>query len=156
MRPCSGNPLPQAELRPLCGAKERHTAYNDGMAEMIRTFVLLRHEMAAGAHWDLMLDAGDALATWQIADDPVGWARATGAVRLRVRRLADHRRAYLDYEGPVSGDRGRVIRMDRGACELLACDARRWEVRLAGDLLCGVFTLSATGGGDDADWVFAR
>jgi hypothetical protein len=28
--------------------------------------------------------------------------------------LADHRLAYLNYEGPVSGNRGRVVRWDTG------------------------------------------
>jgi hypothetical protein len=34
--------------------------------------------------------------------------------RLTVERLADHRRAYLSYEGPISGDRGHVKRIASG------------------------------------------
>jgi hypothetical protein len=32
----------------------------------------------------------------------------------RLQLLPDHRRLYLAYEGPVSGDRGRVQRVDEG------------------------------------------
>ena len=34
--------------------------------------------------------------------------------RLEAARIADHRPAYLTYEGPVSGDRGTVRRLARG------------------------------------------
>lgn len=35
-----------------------------------------------------------------------------------VERIADHRRVYLEYEGPVSGGRGRVARIARGTVRL--------------------------------------
>ena len=37
-------------------------------------------------------------------------------------RLANHRLEYLDYEGPVSGDRGNVVRILAGEC-FLRCQA---------------------------------
>ncbi|MFO0203155.1 MAG: hypothetical protein ACK528_08500, partial [Alphaproteobacteria bacterium] len=33
---------------------------------------------------------------------------------LLIERIANHRLLYLDYEGPVSGDRGHVTRWDWG------------------------------------------
>ena len=76
-------------------------------------FVILRHEVPPGrnrpSHWDLMLEAEGVLQTWALASEPgydVGiWGQA----------LPDHRLAYLDYEGPVSGDRGTVARWDAGS-----------------------------------------
>ena len=79
-------------------------------------FVVLRHETPPGAqrasHWDFMLEAGERLRTWAVYGDiaspqpqPAEW-------------LADHRLAYLDLEGPLSGDRGSVARYDRGEYRL--------------------------------------
>jgi hypothetical protein len=90
-------------------------------------FVLLLHDCPGDfprpTHCDLMLEAGAVLQTWALAELPNGWqALADDAGRLTfsasnsvaVERLGDHRLAYLDYEGPVSGDRGRVRRLDAG------------------------------------------
>lgn len=70
-------------------------------------FVLLEHDHPF-RHWDLMLDAGTALRTWRLSAPPVD------SSPLQITPLGDHRRAYLDYEGPVSGDRGTVKRWDVG------------------------------------------
>ena len=69
-------------------------------------FVILEHDHPH-LHWDLMLDAGDALQTWRLAQPP-------DADSIEATALGDHRRAYLDYEGPVSGNRGTVKRWDAG------------------------------------------
>jgi hypothetical protein len=59
---------------------------------------------------------------------------ATAAGPIGLRAMADHRPVYLDHEGPVSGDRGRVDRIARGRYRLLAGDPEgactlemRWE-----------------------------
>ena len=61
-------------------------------------------------------------------------AAAAGAGPIGLRVMADHRLIYLDHEGPVSGDRGRVDRISRGRYRLLAGDPEgdcrlelRWE-----------------------------
>ncbi len=71
-------------------------------------FVILCHENHRGAHFDFMLESGDVLKTWALPQPP-----ASG-VEIECEALADHRLAYLDYEGPVSGGRGSVARWDRG------------------------------------------
>lgn len=38
---------------------------------------------------------------------------------FEAQRLADHRRAYLDFEGPLSGNRGHVQRLASGTVEAL-------------------------------------
>jgi hypothetical protein len=45
-------------------------------------------------------------------------------------RLADHRLAYLEYKGPLSGHRGTVTRCDRGFVEWLHESPDRIEVQL--------------------------
>lgn len=69
-------------------------------------FVILEHDHPL-LHWDLMLEAGDVLQTWRLATPP-------GTQPLEATALGDHRRMYLDYEGPVSGNRGKVRRWDAG------------------------------------------
>jgi hypothetical protein len=69
-------------------------------------FVILEHDHPV-LHWDLMLEAGDVLQTWRLAAPPQAQA-------IEATALGDHRRMYLDYEGPVSGARGTVRRWDAG------------------------------------------
>ncbi|MBL8849859.1 MAG: hypothetical protein JNG89_09250 [Planctomycetaceae bacterium] len=74
-------------------------------------YVILTHDHPF-PHWDLMLESGDTLATWRLLDKP-----APGRT-CRAEQLPDHRVAYLDYEGPVSGGRGVVARWDHGVYEI--------------------------------------
>jgi hypothetical protein len=66
------------------------------------------------SHWDLMLELDDGqLLTWKLP-------RMTLANLLQVgheflgHRLPDHRQLYLDYEGPISNNRGWVKRIASG------------------------------------------
>jgi len=61
------------------------------------------------------------------------------AHQVQTHRIADHRRAYLHLEGPVSGDRGHVKRIDRGVYTLLEQRPECWIVRLEGLLLTGTY-----------------
>ena len=75
-------------------------------------FVILEHDWPA-LHWDLMLESGEVLRTWRLAappEDPDGAVDAEPSF--------EHRLHYLDYEGPVSGNRGTVRRWDAGAYRL--------------------------------------
>ena len=99
-------------------------------------FVLLEHRWN-GLHYDLMLETepGGCLRTWAIDEEVVA------GKNLQARELPAHRAIYLDYEGEVSGGRGRVKRLDRGEYE-----PRQWaedviRVRLAGDQLVGEIEL---------------
>ena len=99
------------------------------MVTMRRAFVIHIHEGYGRLHYDLMLAHGDALATWELLSCPVGMKVGEA---LPARKLPDHRTAYLDYEGPVSGERGSVSRLERGSYELLVQIGERWEFRLEG------------------------
>ncbi|MCP4193454.1 MAG: hypothetical protein GY768_22810 [Planctomycetaceae bacterium] len=100
-------------------------------------FVLLRHEWpnaaqdARGSHWDLMLEDETILQTWAINQIPnVGtWVDAES--------LPAHRLKYLDYEGPVSNDRGEVSRWDHGNFDWLEKTETRITVRLRGERIQG-------------------
>lgn len=104
---------------------------------MTSQFVILHHRLADGEHWDLMLEHGESLATWQLLSPP-----GAGSFPIAARRIGHHRKAYLDYEGPISGDRGQVRRIDRGPVEISKLTVEECVFAAGGDLLRGSFILS--------------
>jgi hypothetical protein len=52
-------------------------------------------------------------------------------------RLPDHRLTYLDYEGPISGNRGTVTRIDRGDYRQIKASDFLIAVQLSGEILDG-------------------
>jgi hypothetical protein len=102
-------------------------------------FVILRHKTPAGfpreSHFDLMLEHAGALRTWAMERLP-----AIGK-DVAAERLPDHRLAYLDYEGEVSGERGTVSRVDAGDYECLQEGETRLVVRVSGQRVRGTLTL---------------
>lgn len=71
---------------------------------------ILRHD-APFLHWDLLLETGDVARAWRLLRNP--------AIEepIAAEELPDHRLLYLDYEGPVSNDRGTVAAIFRGEYE---------------------------------------
>jgi len=100
-------------------------------------FVILLHETADGSHWDLMLESGDVLLTWRLECDPTTHAQWP----IPARRIADHRRAYLEYEGPISGNRGRVRRIAEGVVHFEKTGQTDLVFHLDGKRLSGRFSL---------------
>jgi len=76
-------------------------------------YVVLHHTGFGEPHYDLMFESspGGTLTTFRAPD----WPPVAGDA---LTRLGDHRRAYLDYEGPVSNNRGEVKRAASGTCEV--------------------------------------
>ncbi|MDX1963061.1 MAG: hypothetical protein SFX18_07900 [Pirellulales bacterium] len=86
-------------------------------------FALLEHigtpTYKPGAHYDLLLEAvaGDGMWAWELTSNPCDCG-AGRRENIPARRLPDHRTLYLDYEGPISGDRGNVRRIAAGEYRL--------------------------------------
>ena len=104
-------------------------------------FVILHHTTGSGEHWDLLLEHGDVLLAWQLLSEPAGPASPP----IPARRIADHRKLYLDYEGPISGDRGHVTRIDAGMVEIEKFTGEECVVTLHGKRLSGRFALLRDG-----------
>jgi hypothetical protein len=106
-------------------------------------FALLRHECPPGfdkpSHWDLMLEDGGALLTWSLAELPTA-----GGAGVTASKLGDHRLEYLDYEGPVSGNRGDVRRIDAGEFSWIDREATRLVVEVQGRTLRGLLRVEVT------------
>lgn len=86
-------------------------------------YVVLHHTGHDQPHFDLMFEtaAGSPLATWR---------SATWPAISNLTPLADHRRAYLDYEGPVSNNRGQVRRVAAGTHTIIENTSQRLAVQL--------------------------
>ena len=74
-------------------------------------FVILEHDHPF-PHLDFMIEWGDRLRTWRLLGEP------EPGVTIAAEAIGDHRADYLDYEGPVSGGRGRVKHWDAGTLTL--------------------------------------
>jgi hypothetical protein len=108
----------------------------------LRPTVLLRHDLPDGSHhfdWMIATDPpmphdrqprlSGPLLTFRLDDCLVELAHGK---RLQAIHITDHRPFYLDYEGPIEGDRGRVKRVARGSVvngRLLASPPHEvWEI----------------------------
>ncbi|MCA9254099.1 MAG: hypothetical protein KDA33_00615 [Phycisphaerales bacterium] len=110
-------------------------------------FVVLFHcHPGEGDHFDLMIERGAALATWRV-EAPIEACSERGS--LDCRRLDDHRAAYLEYEGPISGNRGVVSRHDAGEFEILEQSPGRLVIHFSGNRTRGGFVLEVVEGADD-------
>lgn len=89
------------------------------MAETRGNFrwVLLRHELPDRSwHYDWMIEqeGNQRLVCFRVT---MRVDELTPGARFDGERLADHRRAYLEYEGEIGGGRGRVTRVAAGECD---------------------------------------
>ncbi|MBA2117544.1 DNA polymerase ligase N-terminal domain-containing protein [Bremerella alba] len=98
-------------------------------------YAILHHTTPSNAekpdHYDLLLEDGDLLKTFTLESFP--------EVGLPVRAIADfdHRLIYLDYEGPVSDNRGEVTRADEGTFSWIIRQDDLATVHLQGERLQG-------------------
>lgn len=113
-------------------------------------FVLLEHDtrptvsaphVSGSIHYDLMIDHDEIgpLLTWRLDESPL-----MSNAPIRAERIADHRRIYLEFEGEVSGGRGRVRQIARGLAALRELSEFDVRIRLEGESLRGEFAIRAT------------
>jgi hypothetical protein len=107
-------------------------------------FVILEHDHPE-LHWDLMLEDGGRLRTWRLAEAP------EGGHAIAARAIPDHRLAYLDYEGPVSGGRGTVRRWESGTYHVKQEAETGMTLSLAGSRKTGMAELRRR---DGKGWEF--
>jgi hypothetical protein len=108
-------------------------------------FTISRHTGSKeGDHFDLMLEHGEALKTWRIGS-PAFQAKQP------AHPIKDHRKTYLDYEGEVSGKRGKVEIWDSGTYAPEVWSEARILVALTGKQFKGRILLEAPAD-PAADW----
>lgn len=98
-------------------------------------FAILHHITPADAekqdHYDLLLEDGDVLKTYTLWSFPSVGMPATAIADF------DHRMIYLDYEGPISDNRGEVTRADEGTFNWIIRQDDMITVHLQGQRLQG-------------------
>lgn len=109
----------------------------------MRRYVVLIHDHPI-LHWDWMLEWEGRLRTWRLEQAP------DSADRIAAEVLPDHRLAYLDYEGPISGGRGTVVQWDSGTYRGEP-DGEPVRLTVAGRRLSGTVCLECEAGA----WTFA-
>ena len=83
-----------------------------------------------------MLEHDGTLWTWSLAELP------QPGQSVSAEKLADHRLAYLDYEGDISNNRGTVTRVDQGDFDLLEHSSSIVRTTIRGSKLCGLLTIA--------------
>lgn len=85
-------------------------------------YVVLRHEGFGELHYDLLWEWSPQfpLKSLRLNEWPITSATI-------IERTPDHRREYLDFEGPVSENRGEVQRIAEGSC---TCEVDRADSSL--------------------------
>lgn len=128
---------------------------------LLRTAVL-EHTTADGVHHDWLIEdptlpdphAPDArLWTARVPAPPSQWP-ALGRFELDV--IAPHRRVYLEYQGPISGGRGRVRRVAHGLCIAHLWSRTRLVLGVQLSTLSMEVRLTGTAGGHWLGLVSAR
>ena len=81
-------------------------------------------ESDRGLHWDLMLEQAGVLRTWALSEEPRIGSTIQGLL------LDDHRLAYLEFEGEVTGGRGIVTAWMKGTYKRYGEDATQFVIDL--------------------------
>jgi len=87
-------------------------------------FVVLHHTGIVDPHYDFMIESvpGGPLYTWRCHHPQIPSENGTTSAW----RLRNHRASYLQYEGPISGNRGHVSRIASGRCAFYRRNFRSW------------------------------
>ncbi len=101
-------------------------------------FVVQEHTTSDAVHWDLMIEQGDTLTTFRLAEGPEQALHHP----VQAVRILDHPLRFLTYEGPVQKGTGRVRIVDRGTYALHHETAEALTLDLHGGLLRGTFVLA--------------
>ncbi|WP_072022240.1 DNA polymerase ligase N-terminal domain-containing protein [Zavarzinella formosa] len=108
-------------------------------------FALLLHDHPE-THWDFLLETPEALRAWRLSRRP-----SLNEIIL-AEPLPDHRKLYLEYEGPISGNRGNVIREDGGEFQWMSETPDGVHVAISGSWLIGETTILKTESGLTFRW----
>lgn len=113
-------------------------------------FVIQHHrKQGQDDHWDLMLEEGEILKTFQLNLPPDQVALHPA----QATPIFDHELRFLTYEGPVNQGLGQVTIAEHGSYRIRQKTASRWELNLEGTLLQGTFVLEQKPPGQ---WRFQR
>lgn len=168
-RPAKSPPLPRCNGRPTYRSFIVKHASPEPAAAMLsystggrRRTVFLRHTLPDGSQhidWMYQREAKEEAPLRSFRSDAAPW-EGGAAMPWNAVATPDHRCAYLEYEGPVSGGRGSVVRLASGWVEvhtdtpgavcvdldIVTADGAGWRGQLRGT--------SAAVAAQETSWVF--
>lgn len=102
---------------------------------MERRFSVLKHILPddQGWHFDVFFEMADGLFSLKLDEAP--------SQDFTASRQFDHRKKYLDYEGPISGNRGSVTLWDKGLMKGEVNLTQHFIAELFGTKLSGRFSV---------------
>ncbi len=106
---------------------------------MLKQFVFHHHTGYGQPHYDLMLEHGETLATWQLK---IPLSEIQEEQAIIVQKIQDHRLIYLSYEGTISKGRGQIKKVDFGDYKLLINEIFHWVFFLHGQHSSAYYTLT--------------
>jgi hypothetical protein len=112
-----------------------------------------------------MLESGDVLRTWSLGQLPHGLrdvqsrtatmhaacAAVAATNEVGAIKLGDHRLEYLDFEGPLSRERGSVTRVAEGTYRSERESPDCWRIAVEGEALSGTLLFSQPNA-DSTQW----
>ena len=101
-------------------------------------FVIQRHTRGKKVHWDLMLEAGEALETYRLSMPPGRLMKE----KCPAEKIFEHPLRFLTYEGPVNKGEGNVEIADSGTYNVIQQLQDCIEMEMDGEILRGRFALS--------------
>jgi hypothetical protein len=100
-------------------------------------FVIQRHTRGGDVHWDLMLEAEEALETYRLNLSPERLTRE----KCPAVKIFEHRLKFLTYEGPVNKGEGNVEITESGTFKVIEQRQDYIEMEMEGEVLRGRFAL---------------
>ena len=97
---------------------------------------VVQHHTNGRDHFDLMIEYGESLLTWQVS--ALNLKLLLDGNRVEVKRIHEHRREFLSYEGLISGNRGSVKIFDSGECKSVLFDKDIIELKMRGSIFKGI------------------
>lgn len=91
------------------------------------------------AHFDFMIEENETLLTWRLSENAM--KNFLAGIKVFAQRIADHRKKYLTYEGPITCDRGMVKIVDKGECTALHIDENVQQYAIKGLILHGSLSI---------------
>lgn len=128
---------------------------------MTNQFVVLLHEMPSdsdrASHFDWMFELDGSLRTWAVEtnnDIESFLSKPSPSKRFcwSATKLANHRIDYLEYEGPVSNNRGQVSCRLKGEFDLLCDDEDSFRASLRIRQPSDVSPIEIRFGRDENNW----
>lgn len=144
----------------LKGDAKSESHMTDTQNPFTERFVILFHSVTdefaktsgRDSHWDLMLESDGVLKTWALDLNLIERIQQNEKLvfEFKAYQLPDHRIDYLTYEGPISGCRGNVLRLESGDINWKQKESNQVSVELDSKQVKGTLSLSRS---SDDEWL---